>query len=81
MKIIIAGDGKVDATLTRQKNCQRGLRRDHYRLPAGPPPGIQCGAVRRDLRSGAAAHPWMLLTRQAGVKDASLLIAATGADE
>lgn len=77
MKIIIAGDGKMGSTLTRQ------LSMEGYDLTLidSNPKVLGSSEERYDVLvvQGNCASMEVLL--QAGVKDADLLIAVTGADE
>lgn len=77
MKIIIAGDGKMGATLTRQ------LSAEGYDLTLidANPKVLESSEERYDIMvvQGNCASMEVLL--QAGVKEADLLIAVAGADE
>lgn len=77
MKIIIAGDGKMGSTLTRQLSAE-GY--DVTLIDANPKV-LESSEERYDVMvvQGNCASMDVLL--QAGVKDADLLIAAAGADE
>ena len=77
MKIIIAGDGKVGATLTRQLTSE-GYDVTIIDSKASP---LESSVERYDVISVQGNCASMDVLRQAGVKDADLLIAATGADE
>ena len=77
MKIIIAGDGKVGATLTRQLSSE-GYDVTIIDSKASP---LESSVERYDVISVQGNCASMDVLRQAGVKDADLLIAATGADE
>ena len=77
MKIIIAGDGKVGSMLTRQLSAE-----GHDITVIDSDAAIQQRSEERydviSLHGNAAS---MEVLRQAGVKEADLLIAVTGADE
>ncbi len=77
MKIIIAGNGKVGATLVRQLSSE-----GHDLTMIDMDPNILSAAVEKHdvmaVRGNCAAMQVLL---DAGVKDANLLIAVTGADE
>lgn len=77
MKIIIAGDGKMGATLTRQLSAEG----DDITLIDANPKVLESSEERYDVMvvQGNCASMDVLL--QAGVKDADLLIAVAGADE
>ena len=77
MKIIIAGDGKVGATLTRQLTSE-GYDVTVIDSKLSP---LESSVERYDVISVQGNCASMDILRQAGVKDADLLIAATGADE
>ena len=77
MNIIIAGDGKVGSTLARQLSAE-----GHDVMLIDSDANVLNSSIERfDLMGihGNCASKKVLL--QAGVKDAELLIAATGADE
>ena len=77
MNIIIAGDGKVGATLTRQ------LTAEGYDVTVidSKLKCLEDSVERYDVISVQGNCASMDVLRQAGVMDANLLIAATGADE
>lgn len=77
MKIIIAGDGKMGATLTRQLSAEG----DDITLIDANPKVLESSEERYDVMvvQGNCASMDVLL--QAGVKEADLLIAVAGADE
>lgn len=77
MKIIIAGDGKMGAMLTRQLSAEG----DDITLIDANPKVLESSEERYDVMvvQGNCASMDVLL--QAGVKDADLLIAVAGADE
>ena len=77
MKIIIAGDGKVGSTLTRQLT---GEGYDVTVIDSKLLP-LESSVERYDVMSIQGNCASMDVLRQAGVRDADLLIAATGADE
>ena len=77
MKIIIAGDGKVGATLTRQLAAEGNdltLIDSNQEVLASSVEQYDVLAVRGNCAS-------MDILREAGVLEAELLIAATSADE
>ena len=76
MNIIIAGDGKVGATLTRQ------LTAEGYDVTVidSKLKCLEDSVERYDVISVQGNCASMDVLRQAGVMDADLLIAATGAD-
>ena len=77
MKIIIAGDGKVGATLTRQFTAE-----DHDVTIIDSDPGILDSTMERyDLISVQGNCASMTVLNQAGVKEADLLVAVTNYDE
>ena len=77
MKIIIAGDGKVGATLTRQFTAE-----DHDVTIIDSDPGILDSTMERyDLISVQGNCASMTVLNQAGVKEADLLVAVTNHDE
>ena len=77
MDIIIAGDGKVGATLTRQ------LTGEGYDVTVidSKLQRLEDSVERYDVISVQGNCASMEVLRQAGVESADLLIAATGADE
>lgn len=77
MNIIIAGDGKLGASLTRQLAAEG----NDLTLIDSNPQVLESSEERYDIMvvQGNCASMEVLL--QAGVKDADLLIAVTGADE
>lgn len=77
MKIIIAGDGKMGATLTRQLSAEG----DDITLIDSNPKVLESSEERYDIMvvQGNCASMDVLL--QAGVKTADLLIAVAGPDE
>lgn len=77
MKILIAGDGKVGSTLANQ------LSREGYDLTLIDTDGqaLENTMERLDVITVQGNGATMETLRQAGVEDASLLIAVTGADE
>lgn len=77
MNIIIAGDGKVGATLTRQLSTE-GC---DITLIDLDPRVLENSMERYDVMAVNGNCASMHVLRQAGVKDADLLIAASGADE
>ncbi len=77
MNIIIAGDGKVGATLTRQLSSE-----GHDLTLIDINPRVLNDSVERyDVMAVQGNCASMEVLRQAGVMDADLLIAATSADE
>lgn len=77
MKIIIAGDGKVGATLTRQFTAE-----DHDVTIIDSDSGILDSTVERyDLICVQGNCASMTVLNQAGVKEADLLVAVTNHDE
>ena len=77
MKIIIAGDGKVGATLTRQFTAE-----DHDVTIIDSDPGILDSTMERyDLISVQGNCASMTVLNQAGIKEADLLVAVTNHDE
>ena len=77
MRIIIAGDGKVGATLTRQFTTE-----DHDVTVIDSNSSILDSSVERyDVISVQGNCASMAVLNQAGVKDADLLIAVTNHDE
>ena len=77
MNIIIAGDGKVGSTLTRQLSAE-GYDITVIDSNAGV---LESSMERYDITSVHGNCASMSVLQQAGVKDADLLIAATNADE
>lgn len=77
MKIIIAGDGKVGSMLTRQLSAE-GY--DITLIDANPKV-LESTEEMYDIMAVQGNCATMEVLEQAGVKDASLLIAATSADE
>ena len=77
MNIIIAGDGKVGSTLTRQ------LTSEGYDVTVidSDPRVLESSVERYDVTSVQGNCASMSVLQQAGVKEADLLIAATNADE
>lgn len=77
MNIIIAGNGKVGSLLTRQLSAE-----GHAVTVIDSKPNVSHTSVERyDVISMQGNCASMNVLQQAGVKDADLLIAATGADE
>ena len=77
MKIIIAGDGKVGASLTRQFTAE-----DHDVTIIDSDSGILDSTMERyDLISVQVNCASMTVLNQAGVKEADLLVAVTNHDE
>lgn len=77
MKIIIAGDGKVGASLTRQFTAE-----DHDVTIIDSDSGILDSTMERyDLISVQGNCASMTVLNQAGVKEADLLVAVTNHDE
>ena len=77
MKIIIAGDGKVGMTLTRQLSAEgHDLTLIDNDLSA-----LESSEERYDIMVVHGNCASMPVLRQAGILEADLLIAATGADE
>lgn len=77
MKIIIAGDGKMGATLTRQLSAEG----DDLTLIDSNPKVLESSEERYDIMVVQGNCASMDVLVQAGVKDADLLIAVAGADE
>ena len=77
MKIIIAGDGKVGATLARQ------LSAEGYDLTLVDTKAsvLEVSEERYDIMAVQGNCASMEVLERAGVKDSNLLIAVTGADE
>jgi len=77
MNIIIAGDGKIGATLARQLSAE-GY---DITLIDSDPQVLNTSVERLDVMAVQGNCASMAVLLQAGVKDADLLIAVTGADE
>lgn len=77
MKIIIAGDGKMGATLTRQLSAEG----DDLTLIDSNPKVLESSEERYDVMVVHGNCASMEVLSQAGVKEADLLIAMAGADE
>ncbi len=77
MKIIIAGDGKMGATLTRQLSAEG----DDLTLIDSNSNVLEFSQVRYDVMVVQGNCASMEVLQQAGVKEADLLIAMTGQDE
>ena len=77
MKIIIAGNGKVGAALTRQLSAEG----DDLTLVDSNLKVLESSEERYDIMVVQGNCASMSALRQAGVKEADLLIAMTGADE
>ncbi len=77
MKIIIAGDGKMGAILTRQLSAEG----DDLTLIDSNPKVLESSEVRYDVMVVHGNCASMEALRQAGVEEANLLIAMTGQDE
>lgn len=77
MNIIIAGDGKVGSTLTRQLSSEG----HDITLIDLDQRVLEASVERYDVMAVNGNCASMEVLRQAGVKDADLLIAATSADE
>ena len=77
MNIIIAGDGKVGSMLTRQLSSEG----HDITVIDCDAEVLQQSVERYDVISVHGNSASMAVLQQAGVKDADLLIAATGADE
>ena len=77
MNIIIAGDGKVGSMLTRQLSSEG----HDITVIDSNAAVLQQSVERYDVISAHGNCASMGVLQQAGVKDADLLIAATGADE
>ncbi len=77
MNIIIAGNGKVGATLTRQLSSEG----HDLTLIDRNPRLLKASVERYDVMAVEGNCASMDVLRQAGVMDADLLIAATNADE
>ena len=77
MNIIIAGDGRVGSTLTRQlsaEGCDLTVIDNNQTV-------LETNIGRYDIMSVHGNCASMSVLQQAGVADADLLIAATSADE
>ena len=77
MKIIIAGDGKMGATLTRQLSAEG----NDLTLIDSNPQVLESSEERYDVMVVQGNCASMDVLIQAGVKEADLLIAVTGSDE
>ncbi len=77
MKIIIAGDGKMGATLTRQLSAEG----NDVTLIDADPEVLEASEERYDIMVVQGNCASMEVLIQAGVKEADLLIAVAGADE
>jgi trk system potassium uptake protein TrkA len=77
VKIIIAGDGKMGATLTRQLSAEG----DDLTLIDSNSNVLEFSQVRYDVMVVQGNCASMEVLQQAGVKEADLLIAMTGQDE
>ena len=77
MNIIIAGDGKVGATLTRQLTAEG----HNITVIDSDAQVLQSSVERYDVISVHGNCASMTVLNQAGVRDADLLIATTNADE
>ncbi|MCQ2539292.1 MAG: Trk system potassium transporter TrkA [Acetatifactor sp.] len=77
MKIIIAGEGKMGAALTRHLS----LDGDDLTLIDSNPKVLEASEERYDIMIVQGNCASMDILLQAGVKEADLLIAVTGADE
>lgn len=77
MKIIIAGEGKMGATLTRQLSAEG----DDLTLIDSNPKVLESSEERYDIMVVQGNCATMDVLLQAGVKEADLLIACAGADE
>ncbi len=77
MNIIIAGNGKVGATLTRQLSSEG----HDLTLIDMDPRLLKASVERYDVMAVEGNCASMNVLRQAGIMDADLLIAATNADE
>ena len=77
MNIIIAGDGKVGSTLVRQLSSEG---HDLTLIDQNPAP-LAASAAQYDVISVQGNCASMQVLLDAGVRDADLLIAVTGADE
>lgn len=77
MKIIIAGDGKMGATLTRQLSAEG----DDLTLIDSNPKVLESSEERYDVMVVQGNCASMDVLEQAGAREADLLIAMAGADE
>ena len=77
MKIIIAGDGKMGAILTRQLSAEG----DDLTLIDSDPKVLESSEVRYDVMVVQGNCASMETLKAAGVEEANLLIAMTGQDE
>ena len=77
MKIIIAGDGKVGSTLAMQLSHEG----HDLTLIDNNPEALESTMERYDVMTVVGNCASMQVLRDAGIKDADLLITATGADE
>lgn len=77
MKIIIAGDGKMGATLTRQLSAEG----DDLTLIDSNPKVLESSEERYDVMVVQGNCASMDVLEQAGAREADLLIAVAGADE
>ena len=77
MKIIIAGDGKMGAILTRQLSAEG----DDLTLIDSNPKVLESSEVRYDVMVVQGNCASMETLQAAGVEEANLLIAMTGQDE
>lgn len=77
MKIIIAGNGKVGAALTRELAAEG----DELTLIDSSQKVLEASEELYDIMAVSGNCASMDILRQAGVKEADLLIAMTGADE
>ena len=77
MKIIIAGDGKMGATLTRQLSAEG----DELTLIDSNPKVLESSEERYDVMVVQGNCASMDVLEQAGAREADLLIAMAGADE
>ncbi|MGN1081725.1 MAG: NAD-binding protein, partial [Acutalibacteraceae bacterium] len=77
MKILIAGDGKVGSTLTRQLSSEG----HDITIIDSDPAVLETSIERYDVMSVQGNCASMDILRQAGVEQADLLIATTNADE
>ena len=77
MNIIIAGDGKVGSTLTRQLTAEG----HNITVIDSDSRVLQSSVERYDVISVHGNCASMTVLNQAGVRDAELLIAATSEDE
>lgn len=77
MKIIIAGEGKMGSTLTRKLSAEG----DDLTLIDSKPSTLESSEERYDVMVVQGNCASMDVLKQAGVKEADLLIAMAGADE